>query len=89
MRKLTFKTQIDSETFEPKNFLYLDDLKTNICFNKHSVYEAVAFHGTIIFEDLSNILMEELKIYNLTGDEEKSYRVIFDEMIEELKINEK
>lgn len=77
---------VDEETFEPKHFLYLDDINTNVCYNKESIMDAVGFHGVIVFEDLANMIMVELKEYNITEEEDKEYRSIFKTMIDGMKI---
>lgn len=77
MRKLTIKHEVDEATFQPTHKLYLDDIKTIVCFNIEDVMDAVAFHGKILLDDMPNILIQELKtLYNITDEEEVNYREI-------------
>jgi len=79
MRKLTFKTHVETETFRPLTFIYLDDVKTGVSFCREEISEAIAWHGKIVLDDIPKMLIEELKDNNnnITDEEEIQYKKIF------------
>lgn len=84
MRKLTFKLEIDNETFQPKHVLYLDELKTNLYYNIEPLMDSFLIHGIDLYEVYREALIAELKEqYNITDEEEKEYKIILEEQINE------
>lgn len=63
--------EVDPATFCPNRYVCIGDTKTDVVLVLAEIIETAQFYGNIIYDELPNIIIEELKDYNLTNEEKE------------------
>ena len=82
MKKLTFKKEIDIKTFEPRTNAYIDGVKTKVGINVSLAQDDSPYYHDIDFfgEIATTMIMEFKMLYDITDEEELSYRSIIGDL---------